>query len=323
MSTMSLGPSRRVEKDPFLSGQSQSQKSARTATDRPAFTLADPRDAHRANMSVAIVAGAYLPSFVFALLVCLFTYVRHISPAAPWLAAFFGGTFLAVGALPPAKTGGAYSRWDWLPLLSSFFAVSMGVSLGLVNSSAIQPWVRAEFLNHYRDVLPDADPLTVSDAGIIDFAKGTVVNTVSSAGFHAWPYTYCAAPIVSSSSSDSNVRAGFWAVGMNCCSDRGLFSCDVAAGVQSGLRVDSDSWGMIFGHDAKEQYMRAVRMAAASYDVDIVGSTPVLVAWSNDPQGMASAAIRFATALVVVQIAAAVCCSFSCQTGISRGARKR
>eukprot|EP00929_Paragymnodinium_shiwhaense_P004246 TRINITY_DN105030_c0_g1_i1.p1 TRINITY_DN105030_c0_g1~~TRINITY_DN105030_c0_g1_i1.p1 ORF type:complete len:300 (+),score=56.28 TRINITY_DN105030_c0_g1_i1:134-1033(+) len=288
---------------------------------KPGGSLDEILQANRKDSAKAVLFGAHLPALYFVLVVALFSFARHHSPTAPWLALVLGGTFILLGAWPSWYGPNSRSVWDWFPLASASFAISVALWLGRWNSTTIEPYVHGQFLTRYSDVLPTTDPMTVSDAGILHFAAGTVLDTGSSAGFQAWPHTYCAAPIVTQDGAGGNstggsgaVKVGFWAVGIDCCATRDRFECDDAlnAATRSGFRVESHILGTATGHDVQENFKKAVRMSAAAYGLE-VKQEPILISWQRDPEFISLAAYQAALIVFICLSMVALCCCMGCQ----------
>lgn len=256
-----------------------------------------------------VVLGAQLPFVLFTGILFLFTYWHHKVPFAPWLVAILGADIVATLAWPPASAG--RSRQEWFPLLACFMAIGMGILFGNLNCVHLEPWLHAQFLREHSDVLPSSDPLAFADAGILHFAEGTVLDTESSAGYRVWPYTYCAAPIVSRNQSSGPI--GFWAVGIGCCDARGGFTCDDAedSSVRSGLRTETHMLGHSVGHDVGDNFERAIRMAAAAHDME-AAHKPVLVVWDKNPESLGTKSWWITTVifalLTLVALAFSMCC---------------
>jgi len=258
----------------------------------------------------AIVLGAYMPTVFFVVLVTLFTYAYAFSPIAPWAIAVLSADIAIVRCWPPALGQKGRNRWDWSPMFICIFAVGAGVSLGLVNYSNIEAWIHATYLNEYKEVTASTSPEAVADAGVLKFASGTSVDVASSAGYRAWPYTYCAAPIVGQDSPEDPV--GFWAVGVNCCNSRGGFDCDSTPDKEArhGIRLDSHRLDHIYGRNVKENFLRAVDMSAAANGL-VAAKSPALVAWHKSAADVASASWWTATFVLMLSAASALaCCSF-------------
>lgn len=300
--------------------------SAAAAGARAMLGGGDPFAAQRKNIGAAVLFGAHLPTMFFVLLVGLFTFCKHVAPESPWLVAIIGGTFIVVGSWPATpKNQQGRNKGDWIPLSMCIFCLGAGITMGRLNNAQMEPYVHTHFMNKYTEVLPDADPVTVSDAGTIHFAEGVAVDTGSSAGLHAWPNTYCAAPIMMVDDHGvADTTVGFWAVGMNCCRERGNFGCDDAGdtNVRSGIRVETHVIGEGTGHHVPDKYTAAVRMAAASYGLK-VAKQPVFVSWQRDPEAVGVAAWRIAVISFVLMTLVSLCCCFGMQQAIITMGRMR
>lgn len=246
-----------------------------------------------------IYLASYLPFVVFLVLLVLFTVWYKSMPVVPWFAVLLFADLLLVGAYPQRATAGfkERNRYDWFPLICGILALGAGISLGIQNSTIIEPWMHAHYLRTYGNVAPGADPKMYVDAGILHFATGTKVDAGSAAGYLSWPHTYCAAPIVAEGGSD--LRVGFWAIGVDCCSPHGDFTCDDAGNsdVKSGLRIESHHLGESAA--GASNFDLAVRKAAAFYGKEISGM-PVFVVWQGDPAKMARNHLIAAVCFILV-----------------------
>lgn len=236
------------------------------------------------DVKTDIYLASYLPFVIFLLLLVLFTVWYKSMPVVPWFAVLLFADVLLVGAYPQRVTAGfkERNRYDWFPLICGLLALGAGICLGIQNSTIIEPWMHAHYLRTYSNVNPGADPKMYVDAGILNFATGTKVDTGSAAGYLSWPHTYCAAPIVAEGGSETALRVGFWAIGVDCCSPHGEFTCDDAGNpdVKSGLRIESHHMGESAA--GASNFDLAVRKAAAFYGKEVSGM-PVYVVWQADP----------------------------------------
>lgn len=264
---------------------------------------ANASDLQTHQMYYNILVGAHLPAILFIAIVAAFTYINHLAPAVPWVLVITGGILLIVSAFPSAPFGAKGRRFsDYAPPMVTVVALVLGIVLGQINVINMEAYVHAKFLNSYSNLLPDTDPLTVSDAGKISFSLGTFLDQQSGAGFQAWPNTYCAAPILAgangtlATNTSSQSTVGFWAVGMNCCGPRGTFNCNDAnvPHTRGGLRVSSHPMGYAAGHDVNAYYLQAIKMSAASYGLT-VASDPVMVMWLQSPDTEADWRYKAAT----------------------------
>lgn len=256
------------------------------------------------DLPTSIRLASYLPFGIFVLLVVAFTILYKSMPVLPWFATVLAADVVLVGAYPQRGGEGFHSRnrWDWFPLMCGLLALGSGVFAGIILSTIMEPVMHAHFLRTYTDVNPNSNPMMYSDGGVLHFASGTTLETGSSAGYLSWPYTYCAAPIVATGGA-ADAAVGFWAVGVNCCSANGEFTCDDAGDstASSGLRVESHALGDATGHAVDNNYDLAVRKASAMYGKTIAAS-PVYVVWQKDPGQHATVSLIIALVVFVVLV---------------------
>lgn len=124
----------------------------------------------------------------------------------------------------------------------------------------------------YRDVSPAAPVPQHSDATVLEFTRGSFVDTQRSLGLLDEGATYCVAPVAAGARPSDPF---YWAVGENCCSPRGSFRCGDAAdaAARSGFVVAD-----VAGH-----YHTAIRMAGAAYDLKPASDSWMTLVWTSDP----------------------------------------
>jgi len=268
---------------------------------------------HGMPLQMQLTLGARLPFCAFVFILGLFTYAYHLTPLLPWLVVFLCVDFALIVTWPPREIGHtARNFWDFSPLFSWLFAVASAVGVGLLNYGVIEAWVNTTFLREYRDVLPNTNPLAVSDAGILNFAKGTKLDTSSAAGYRFWLHNYCAAPVVGEDPMATPV--GFWAVGVGCCASRGDFSCD-SAGDESALAA-MPLRPHNLGPEITERLNIAINMSAAANNLEI-NKERVFVAWQKDPHRAGKNAWWLATGIFLALDTVALCCCCACQSGLT------
>jgi hypothetical protein len=263
------------------------------------------------SVSLAMLMTAQLPPVWFVLIVGVFTYMYHTTPALPWFFALLGLDVVLVSAWPVTVPARHWTRWEWLPMFAGLGAITLGVLLGIPNNTMMEPWVHVNQLRRHSDVPPGRDPRLAADAGILQFAEGAALDVDASAGFRAWPHTYCAAPVVDNSTGDGD-PVGFFAVGLNCCDRRGGFTCDGAEDpdVRTAVRMSPHGLSSFWtGQNAGANFRRAALMAAAANGKE-VKEPVVLVIWTQDPESLATTAWWTATGLFLGCIlVAALWCS--------------
>jgi len=263
-------------------------------------------------LHIQLWLGARLPFVAFVLILGFFTYMYHISPIVPWITVFIALDFAVIVCWPPKMIGTKRrSFWDWGPIYSWMFAVGAAILFGLLNYGIIESWINTAFLREYKDVKPNTNPVAVSDAGVLTFEKGTVLDTSSAAGYKFWFYKYCAAPIVGPDPQAFPVT--FWAVGVGCCGSRGDFTCDSAAdkSTQSGMPLRIHN----LGPEITRNYNHAIRMSAAANDLEVAKET-VFVMWQKDPKAMGKWTWWISTTIFLTLTLVALCACCACQSGL-------
>jgi len=263
-------------------------------------------------LPILLWMGARLPFAACVLIMGTFTYMYHILPILPWLLVFLSFDFAIIVCWPPKKIGTKQrSFWDWGPMLSWFVAIAFAVAFGLLNYGIIERWINTAFLREYKNVSPTEDPVAVADAGVLTFAKGTRLDTESSAGYKFWFYNYCAAPVVGPNPSAAPVT--FWAVGVGCCASRGEFTCDSAGdpSAQSAMPLRPHN----LGPEITSHYNHAIKMSAAANDLE-VAKEPVFVTWQADPKAAGKLAWWTSTLLFFGFIGISLCACCGCQSGL-------
>lgn len=263
-------------------------------------------------LNVQLWLGARLPFVAFVSILGFFTYMYHISPIVPWLTVFLALDF-AIIVCWPAKMIGTKRRsfWDWGPMYSWAFAVGCAVLFGLLNYGILESWINTAFLREYKNVLPNADPVAVSDAGVLSFAEGTVLDTSKAAGYKYWFYNYCAAPVVGAEPGAFPVT--FWAVGVGCCGSRGDFTCDSAADTSARSAMPLRAYNL--GPEITEHYQHAIRMSAAANDLEVAKET-VFVMWQKDPIAFGKWTWWISTCIFLSLTLVALCACCACQSGL-------
>lgn len=145
----------------------------------------------------------------------------------------------------------------------------------------------------YEGVFAGEQPLAYSDAAVLNFAGSARVDASRAVGFkslHGQMHTYCIAPIIDDTFTS---RAEFWAVGIDCCGERGNFECDNVGQSTSQIAVVLPHPEMnqdpLFGIGGKhfapplyrhDVFTEALDMASKVHRVQ-AGETPLFVKWTN------------------------------------------
>lgn len=148
-------------------------------------------------------------------------------------------------------------------------------------------------LHTYTNVNAAVLPARYADAGAILFTKSTFLDISHSAGFkHKWDgHMYCVAPVVDSTMTNTDVIR-YYAVGVNCCTPRGEFTCGDASNANANAAVallDDDLLGSkpmpwLIGHDPSV-YLSAVQMHQSYFTMPTANDVK-FVSWSLDPMAL-------------------------------------
>lgn len=167
----------------------------------------------------------------------------------------------------------------------AWFAVGVGLCAGFLAGYRLgnSCWYRLtvnyynwQDMSSYINIDPEADKgQSFMDAGTIYFKDGAFVRRDQAVSFHNG-LTYCVAPIARAGVMSTGVNNDFWAVGADCCGQRGEdFSCDDSQSplARSGLRLLDDT--------RRSMYLLAVQEWAATSGHPV--QHPLFFHWVKDP----------------------------------------
>lgn len=273
-----------VHNDPFMTHLSKPQRSASESTRQAAA----PKTFVPAASKVKdwLLLGKPIPIYIS--IAASFAFLWSFAPAVPLFMVLMGMVWTANVGLAHHVFGlqhGAKMREKmamevfWMQCLASILAVALGTLTGIYAHEAyMSVFFTIGTGQSYSGVLASSPGAQYFDAGKLIFADTSVVATELAVGFLD-KQRYCAAPIMDSG-VEQRRTVSFWAIGKDCCSSRGEFECGSAgdALAQGGVRVPPD--GLL--HREHGEYMRAVRQAAAVFDLAFE-EEPVLLRWVEDP----------------------------------------
>mmetsp|Transcript_17596 Transcript_17596/g.31785 ORF Transcript_17596/g.31785 Transcript_17596/m.31785 type:complete len:316 (+) Transcript_17596:190-1137(+) len=220
---------------------------------------------------------ALVPWSIFTLIMMLWTFFIH---QAPWVVYIAIAVCLALcflfAALRSRKPQTSPLHF-WLVLgVLGFVAVGAACAVGDLNDEEnMSKYWNYQGEREYTNVDPSEPALTHLDAGSIHFTNGTRLDTSQAVGYHSGNF-YCVAPVLSPSGTSHTIE--YMAAGMDCCEQRGTFTCDDAAesSVRSGLvYLDSDP--------SVSEFRRAAEQAAAVWNLQI-SSDSLFLKWVEDPE---------------------------------------
>lgn len=271
-----------------------------------------------------LLSGAVLPTFMFLLIVALFTF-DFVIPAFVWaivLILFVVMAYIAWPDPPPMEFGGPESAmqtqqrrnsWQWFPTASLIFACVAGYIFGGTNYYIFMlPYLHYTFNREYTNVNPGENADGFRDAGAVYFSAASRVNLAQSVGFKSDWNRFCVAPVVGDDPSDT---VSFFAAGLDCCNSRHDFNCWEAAdpNAHAGVRISEND---PLGNNLPE-FKKAAAMAASVYGFKS-SENPILVLWVKDPQQFAQQTFGVAMIFLLVSALVGFCGMFCCITGLKQ-----
>lgn len=244
-----------------------------------------------------LIATVCLPWLCFTFIVAMFVYGYEDYSQLAWVLAAFcallGFAFLVLGAAF-SDGRGAHLCLGFVILGSVVIAVPVGFK---IEQRHLQQYWLMENGASYRQVEP-SDPGNVrSDASILEFADGTFVDVQKTVGYMKRGTVYCAAPV---SGLQQSQRPSYWAVGTNCCGERGDFEC-------GSVYHEHAKTGVVLAEEDTGNYATAVRMAQSVYGLET--SPPVFLHWTNDVEAYKTQEYRSAANMVLVACLVHIACS--------------
>jgi len=175
---------------------------------------------------------------------------------------------------------------------SAFLALYVAVKIYV---RLYAPYFLAISGREYHHVPPSGPTALYADGGILHFTNDTSLDTSRSFGFKGDDFTYCVAPVVSRHVSvhphSSGPLISFWAVGKDCCGNRGNFECDGAGDmdVTSAFTVNELARDAVtkflVPKSSRENFLKAVSAAKALYHLRSDDEDNILlVRWAADPK---------------------------------------
>lgn len=232
----------------------------------------------------------FMPWLVFTSILCMFVFVYHKLAPVVWV---FVALSMIIGTLLVLHGNGrkmnasmearnprskAFMIQGVLVVIAVFMSAALGAFV--YDSSAKQFWAIEE-RRTFTNVRPDENSQSHADAGTLIFAEEARVDVDSSAGFdNGHGVKHCVAPIVTTGLNISEAPKDehlieYWAVGEDCCEERGEFSC------YDAHKEDAHSGVILIGD--KETYIKATKQAAGTFELK-VAKKPLFVKWVKDPE---------------------------------------
>jgi len=240
----------------------------------------DPDRQARARTILVLV-----PVLLFLWEMVVWTLLSHISTNACWLMTV---TLSVVSGMAVLMW---YHGMRWGPVSLAalgtlcLIAVVMGTALGQRGWN--NNWRQFWWMNIGQQIVPTvaATPAGArSDAATLAFASvnGTLdhssVDISRSVGFKD-THLYCVAPILSPDTAGADFpRVNYWAVGMDCCSKSGTFSCDSSRDYSAGYGVVQLAGGFPCPSCNVDSFQKAIAKAESTYGL-VSAPDALLVRW--------------------------------------------
>lgn len=237
----------------------------------------------------ALILGPWL---MFMWMVLVWILLQHYSVDCCVLltAALCGACFFMVFAWHMGKRWGPVSL---LPLgMLCLVAVVMGVSMG-----------RAGWQQHWRaywwmqtglrtmDTSASTSAAARADSAVIEFNSNgqtrsrTLIDDTRAAGYKEGSI-YCVAPVMSPETAGSSAAVvNYWAIGIDCCSDLGSFTCDASRSHKGGFGVVMLDAGYPCPGCHSDKYKAAVAKAEAMHGL-VSAPGALYVRWVADLPGV-------------------------------------
>jgi len=235
--------------------------------------------------AVNVMVFVLMPWVTLTLVMWPFALGYHSLSGVAWLVfSFFmllGAFFIWLDVRPSGHPG---LFWKSLGCCVLFMSV-IGMLLGLHDyHTYIWRYQVYQASPEYVNVVATQDPGAMQDAGSITFRSDSFVDVSRSLG-HKDGDVFCVAPVLNHeiaagkpAPGQSLITIKYWAVGLNCCSQRGSFDCGPGGGQPGGLVVKEMS---PFATPLVPKYRTAVSQAAATFGV-LAPADLLLVEWGTD-----------------------------------------
>lgn len=287
-----------VSNDPFLT-HSKAQPRTRGVTLKTRGVGGDAFETHkdkgkdlRRDLGIKLgicdfIMMMLLPWLLYVLAFCSFGFLQHSWGQAVWLVAVFAGIFSATTlGVAISMRHGAFFVLGLCCLLCTLAGVFFGKFAWGTYTRQVY-WMQSG--RAYTNVTGATQAFSVTDAATLQFwnatekAPSAIVDGTKAVGF-VDDNLYCVAPILSKSQINAPVTwVQFWAVGINCCTKRGSFTCDSALeyAAANGIAPPKNSTPVPGG--TREIFEMAVREAEGAHNVQSAPGA-MMIRWVADPQ---------------------------------------
>lgn len=232
-----------------------------------------------------------VPWLIFVGVCALFIFLMFVLQWVVWLVlivllvlclvfAYVSGQEMKSGREAQVRT----SPWRLYTSTLTLLAIIVSAIVGTCtyDDFLVHYWVCSES-HSYVNVMPSERASSYSDAGKLIFARDTRVDASRSLGYKDGQ-TYCVAPILDDS---HGTKVEFWAVGRDCCAQRGNFVCDDAWDPEARAGFVIASIPSLLRGGLYEKYTEAVHQAEAFYGMTSAAE-PIFVRWVVNPEQVQS-----------------------------------
>lgn len=226
-----------------------------------------------------------LPWFFFVWAYCSLAFFQHKWGSTVWMVVLIPGvcSLVIVGVAILMRHGAFFVLGA-----SGLFCILAGVFCGKGTwDTRTRQVYWMESGRAYNNVSGATEALSVKDAATLHFwdrkiqAPSALVDGNKAVGF-VDDDLYCVAPVLSRSQIEAPVTwVQFWAVGINCCTKRGSFTCDDALqyGASHAVVPPGNSTGIAGAR--RELFEKAVKEAEGTHKVQSAPGA-MLIRWVDD-----------------------------------------
>lgn len=265
----------------------------------------------------------------YVVIICTLSFA--LGPLSLFLCAILVLVMMAIGTSEDSSWTRSYPSMTYLMLIS-ICTVAHAFYQGIhIYVKHYVPYYYATSGEKYTGVSLTARPGRYADAGVMEFNNDAALDGSRSFGLKSYDYTYCVAPIISKEATMHPHSLGqkitFWAIGRDCCSNRGNFECDGADDleVRSGFVAhdaveDIENFGMAPGRNIvtdfltpqtdRPKYIKAIQSACVLHDLrcDFEEDQLILLRWAAKPEDILETwHVRAILACVISCVVYAVC----------------
>lgn len=242
------------------------------------------REREGSQKDIAILAS--VPWMTFTMLMFLVAFGLYHFSALVWTMVILVAAISCATALIGAiRKRGLYFTVGLFCLAEMLMAIGIGL---YIDDSCLDDYFRLSEGAEYAQVSPDMKGESYADAKIITFVEQSFIDSDNSIGYMQEGVVYCVAPIASRSTvlmqaghfqGNATRSVGFWAIGLDCCSARGGFTCDDATNL--------DAHSALVYDEKEEGFDQALRMQGAANNL-IADDGAKFVRWVNDASELKS-----------------------------------